>query len=372
MFCPQCGKPLDEETCVCAFCEKDWHEEFVTRELVSNETEESVEIVPTSSEVVELPPMSIKSKIQYNRRVILIVGIPLIVILLAFGIYRGLDALYKNTDEYKINQAITNLQGNYYDAALRCLSEVNTTQATALRQYIAVEKSIPKIGKAVFEEYVTGELAAFYTAMDGMEDRYFDLLPYFAQKKILGYRAAMECAEQITLYEPENTSKLGDAIFDAQVIFENEIIRNQTSTTFFYTIHDAKERLERSENATNSLRQYCEELRLNDFSTNLSTYYALETIELERLTGCYFDLIVYCEMEQRLEEGRIENSLKKFGEYDELYLTTPDENYVFDLPDPLMDASYENPYQIHNAETVLAYLRTEILYKILVCEQKTN
>ena len=299
-------------------------------------------------------------------------------------------SVYHNSDTYKVKQAAEYLEeGNIYSAK-EILTGVYSTEADALNKFISVESAKQNFDTAVTVSYATtynpsdaaDEFESFAAVVSDIDADLVIMvyLPENLQSRLDEYKAAVEFIEStvygketdgITLYEDRGFYHF---FRDAQKVMLNEVDRNNSSFGgASFTLNGLQANVNIANDALEDLGGYdFDAIELSsDEVTKFPEQWSGKTIGIStHAKGVIRDLIDVCESTAESNQEIIDEGLKKFGEYENLYITDADPSYSADVGDYLQNIKSESDVTA-NAERIAAMLQVEMLYSILNGEAAT-
>lgn len=342
---------------------------------------------PVMQNTINYPALPAKPKKKKGLMIAIIVAAVLVVgaIAAAIGV-----SVYHNSDTYKVKQAVEYLEeGNVYSAK-DILVGVYTTEADALNEFISVESAKQNFETAVTVSYATtynpydaaDEFESFAAVVSEIEIDFiiWEYLPENLHSRLDEYKAAVEFIEStvygketdgITLYADRG---LYHFFKDVQKVMLNEVDRNNSSFGgASFTLNGLQARVNIANDALEDLDGY--DFDAIELSSDGVTYFPEQwsgkTIGISmHARSVIRNLIDVCESTADSNQEIINEGLKKFDEYDDLYITDADPSYSADVGDYLQNIKSESDVTA-NAERIAAMLQVEMLYSILNGEAAT-
>lgn len=367
MFCNVCGQPLtNDKTEIQIQQEAELTNESASVEnqeiegtdtVFNDENEENVSLKITDKDGDYTNGVAVNSESQSSNTTKSLspkIFIILIVVIAVIGVIVGYS--HFNSATYKINKATELVLSQSYDEALKKISDVYTSQAEVIRNYISLEKSKEDFMKA----FDSSKVVTSY------EDEMFDKLNSFTNKVSSFadendiYLLPQELRENYDYYSKavnaiNNTGVYWEELINAQNVFLNEVTCNRESE---FTLNQLQENVDSSKEAVENLKNAVDEIP--DITSELSEHIDFSNDTITTFKDLFDRFIFACESEILSSQAMIDRDAEKFNMDDSLYRKEPDENYTAYITYDLKEIINTSDSSM-NANTIYCTLKVELL-----------
>ena len=146
MFCPNCGKEFDNGSAFCGHCgfsvadtQKDESDQK-SAEIKKDIKAVKGNVKQISKKSVLTQSLSIKSIRENPKMIKIIAAVLVLAIVIVFAVPAIITAVKENSYEYKLQQAITEINSGNYDTALSYIEDFEADEKEAITEYIDLLK----------------------------------------------------------------------------------------------------------------------------------------------------------------------------------------------------------------------------------------
>ncbi len=354
MVCPQCQSVIDDENAACPKC--GW----------SSQKEQLQQPAPAKKKLRK------EQKSKLKKILIPIVAVLALGLIILIG--RSIsDKIYYESDEYKTSRATELVLESGYAEALKILTDVNTPEATAIKDFVKVEYARKEFTGSAYWIYSKSQLdtceQAYYDFIDALDTFKKESQPYCLPEALRQnynrYKTALDYSVNCISDEVYQT------LCDKQTIYLNDLYY-ETGETF--TINELQNRWDITSNASsNSFSASYFKITDSDvintcFTTQGEIHGNSTTVTENGSFGkAYNNMLTSISLTELKYKIKIEDLLKKFSPDDRIYDTNPssDSTQYADEDDIVDDVhSIEDIYA--NADRLKRLLRIDITYYLIV------
>lgn len=344
MFCPKCGKKLNEGTQKCTNC--GWENmDTESTPMRAQQMNVSTGSAYTGVGVKQFKPsgLSTKKKIFIAAAAVIIM---LVIIITSVT----------NSESYRLNKAEKYMLKGDTSAALNKLVNIYTPQAGVMRSYATVidAKTVfaaycdskPNFG--VSAESSSNDEAAINGFLDAVDD-------FYEQNESAIYLLPTELREQAEYYKTvcqsvKDAGHQNTLFSDLLMVYRNEFKRNEvhfgsalhTVGSDYFTLNELRNNVEKTNTAYASWSVSLSPIEILDVSKNDNTNIDFAQDVFSDFMADCDSLANACKAEAESETKYIDSATNEWGANDSLHLKNPNHNYTVSIISALPTATSKN------------------------------